>query len=419
MASALLPHSISSQDGIANAGLLGLKVWKRELLSDEKPTEKPMKICFIIHNITARAGSERAQANLANALSARGKSISIWSMYGAGLSPGFPLTSGVKVSYGLKTPLLYFLDYPWLACVFAIHVIRQRPDWIVCTGANRLIVALMAAFVPGVKVVIWEHFPVTDSVTKARGRLARKIASVVASRIVTLTKSDKDLYATLYAATGRVTHIPNIVLSPGVTGRARHREVLAMGRLSREKGFDLLLEAWALAIPRLPDWSLRIVGDGQMRDELVRRAGSLGIENHVTFAPFSDDPFSLYSECGIFVLSSRFEGLPFVLIEAMTCGTACISFDCPNGPREVIRNGVNGLLVSAEQVNALASAIVKLGENPMLRQRLGYEARKVSKPFSEPRVVARWQEVLYGQMPIVAKSVAAAAPGHAAGSRAA
>jgi hypothetical protein len=80
---------------------------------------------------------------------------------------------------------------------------------------------------------------------------------------------------------------------------------------------------------------------------------------------------------------------------------------------------VNGLLVSAEQVNALASAIVKLGENPMLRQRLGYEARKVSKPFSEPRVVARWQEVLYGQMPIVAKSVAAAAPGHAAGSRAA
>jgi glycosyltransferase involved in cell wall biosynthesis len=240
-----------------------------------------MKICFIIHNVTARAGSERAQASLANALSARGESISIWSMYGAGKSPGFPLASSIKVSFGLRMPLPYFLDCPWLACVFAVHVIRQRPDWIVCTGANRLIIALLAACVPGVKIVVWEHFPVTNSVTKVRGRLARKIASIIASRIVTLTRSDKDLYAALYAADGRVTHIPNIVQSPGAAWRVRRKEVLAMGRLSREKGFDLLLEAWALAMPQMPDWSLRIVGDGRMRDELVRLAASLGIEHSV------------------------------------------------------------------------------------------------------------------------------------------
>lgn len=378
-----------------------------------------MKICFIIHNVTARAGSERAQANLANALSARGESISIWSMYGAGRSPGFSLASGVKVIYGRKAPLPSFLDYPWLACAFALYVFRQRPDWIVCTGANRLIVALIAAFVPGVKVVIWEHFPVTNSVTKPRGKLARRIASVIASRIVTLTESDKDLYAALYAMSDRVTHIPNIVKSSSVTGKLRRNEVLAVGRLSREKGFDLLLEAWSHAMPSLPDWSLRIVGDGQMRDELVQQAKRLGIEGRVTFAPFSEDPFSLYSECGIFVLSSRFEGLPFVLIEAMTCGTACISFDCPNGPREVIQNGVNGLLVSAEQVDALAGAIVKLGENPVLRQKLGYAARGVSKPFSERRVVARWQEVLYGQIPIPVQHVAAPVRGQGAASKAA
>jgi glycosyltransferase involved in cell wall biosynthesis len=373
-----------------------------------------MKICFIIHDVTARAGTERALTSLANALSTRGESISVWSMYGSGKSPGFPLANGIKVSYGLKKPWPYFLDYPWLACVYAIHVIRLRPKWIVCTGVNRLIVALPAAFVPGVKVAIWEHFPVSNSVTRPRGRLTRIIASVVASQIITLTKSDQDLYAVLYAPAGTVSRIPNIVLSPGPNGAVRRKEVLAMGRLSRDKGFDLLLAAWAIAIERLPNWKLRIVGDGQLHDQLERQAITLGIATRVIFAPFSDDPFSLYSQCGIFVLSSRLEGLPFVLIEAMTCGAPCISFDCPNGPREVIRDGVNGLLVPAESVDALASTIVMLGENPMLRHRLGNAARGVSKPFSEKRVAARWHEVLYGQMPIARKPVVSVAPGRAA-----
>src|ERR1039458_10731563 len=103
--------------------------------------EAAMKICFIIHNITARAGSERAQASLANALSTHGESISIWSMYGAGKTSGFPLSRDVKVSYGLKKPWPFFLDYPWLACVFAFYVIKLRPKWIVFTGVHRLIVA--------------------------------------------------------------------------------------------------------------------------------------------------------------------------------------------------------------------------------------------------------------------------------------
>lgn len=414
MASALFPSPSPPKDGVANVGVSIPMLERSNIACDRVRLEAKMKICFIIHDVTARAGSERAQASLVNALSARGESISIWSMYGLGKPPGFPLKSRVKVSYGLRRSWPCFLDYPWLACVFLFYVIRLRPEWIVCTGANRLIVALLAAFVSGVKLAIWEHFPVTSSVTRLRGRIARMIASVVASRIVTLTKSDQDLYATLYAPAGTVSRIPNIVLSPGPNGAVRRKEILAMGRFSREKGFDLLLEAWSLAIPRLPDWTLRIVGDGKMREQLVRQASTLGIATRVIFAPFSDDPFSLFSVCGIFVLSSRFECLPLALIEAMTCGAPCISFDCPNGPREVIRNGVNGVLAPAEQVDALANSIVKLGENPMLRQRLGNAARFVSKNFSEPLIAARWHEVLYGQIPTARKPVVSFVPDRAA-----
>ncbi len=377
-----------------------------------------MKLCFIIHNVTARAGSERSQANLANALSRSGESISIWSMYGHGKPPGFPLEDRIKVGYGRRNPAPLFLDYPWLTLAFAVHIIRERPDWVICTGANRLIVAWLAAFVPGVRVAIWEKFPVSQSVTKPRGRLARRLGAIVASLIVTLTERDKDLYAALYDPAGTVTRIPNIVVSPGPSGAARRKEVLAMGRLSQEKGFDLLLAAWSAAAKQLPDWSLRIVGDGPMRGQLAQLANAMGIESSVIFSPFSDNPFSLYSECGIFVLSSRFEGLGLVLIEAMTCGTACISFDCPNGPRELIRHGINGLLVPAERVDALADAIASLGLNPLLRQRLGDAARSVSKDFSEPRVAGQWHEVLYGQMENARRPVASVSARSAAGSRA-
>ena len=379
-----------------------------------------MKICFIIHDVTSRGGTERAQAALVNALSARGESISVWSMYSTRRTLEFSLAESVKVSYGLRKPLPFFLDYPWLICAFAIHVFRLRPRWIVCTGANRMIIAALAAFIPGVKVAIWEKFPVSNSVTRPRGRLARRLGAALASVIVTLTEFDKNLYAALYAPAGTLTRIPNIVHSPGASGAIRRKEILAMGNLSREKGFDLLLEAWALAISRLPDWTLRIVGDGKLRDSLVRHASNLGIRQRVIFSPFSDDPFSLYSECGIFVLSSRFDCLPGVLIEAMTCGAPCISFDCPNGPREIIRNGVNGILVPAEQVDALADAMVKLGENPLLCQRLGNaaRARSVSKTYSEPRVAARWHEVLYGQMQSAKKPVTSVAADRAARSRA-
>jgi glycosyltransferase involved in cell wall biosynthesis len=232
------------------------------------------------------------------------------------------------------------------------------------------------------------------------------LASILASHIVTLTERDTELYQKLFAPSGKVGAIPNIVKTPVLGKTVRRQEILAMGRLAPQKGFDLLLDAWSIASKRLPGWVLRIVGDGPMLAQLMRQASSLGVESRVIFAPFSDDPYSLYSGCGVFVLSSRFEGLPLVLIEAMMCGSACISFDCPNGPREVISDGVNGLLVPAERVDALAEAMVILGENSSLRQQLGEAARRVSKSFSEPRVAASWHEVLYGQRDEIKKPVA-------------
>jgi len=353
-----------------------------------------MKICFLIHDMTARGGMERTQANLANALMASGETISVWSCFRTRSSPGFEVSSEVKLFYSRRNPLPFFLDYPWLICAFTFHVMRSRPRWVICTGANTLVVALLGILVPGVRLAVWEHFALSHSLTKARGRLTRRLASVFASRIVTLTESDAEAWTKLYAPSGTVRVIPNIVTLHPLERTPRRQEVLAMGRLVPQKGFDLLLQAWSGAVKQLPGWSLRIVGDGPTRDQLVRLADDLGIKESVTFASFSENPSILYSECGLFVLSSRFEGMPFVLVEAMICGTPCISFDCPNGPRELIHDGINGVLIPAERVDALAGAIVELGRNPAKRDQLGEAARSVSEQFSQTRVLAQWQEIL-------------------------
>ena len=262
-----------------------------------------MKICFIIHDVTIPSGTERAQVNLANALAARGNSISIWSCYGRGEPSGFPLSSDVLVNHGARRQLPWFFDYPWLMCNFAAFVVNSRPDWIICTDTNRLIIALLAIFVPGVRVAVWEHYAISHSITKARGRLARRLAAVLASSTVTLTERDADLYTKLYAPSGPVTTIPNIVSPPVLENVPRREEVLAVGRLTPQKGFDLLLDAWAKASERLPGWNLRIVGDGEMRAALLHQMHSLGIEQRVTLAPFVENPFLLYRECGAFVLA--------------------------------------------------------------------------------------------------------------------
>ena len=357
----------------------------------------------MIRDITERAGVERVQINLANALTASGDKISIWSCYRRNSVPCFQLSSNVEIGYGRREPLPFFLEHPWLMfafeyswlmLAFALFVIRRRPQWIVVTDTNRLFAALLGVLIPGVRFAVWEHFPLSIRMTMPRERLIRRLAGVVAERIITLTARDTELYVKHYSRAGRVAAIPNIVRLPAQAKVARQQEVLAVGRLAPQKGFDLLLQAWHIAGKALPHWSLRIMGEGPMRDQLLQQASALGIESTVFFEPFSRDPYPFYLKCGIFVLSSRFEGLPTVLMEAMVCAAPCISFDCPNGPRELIQDGVNGILLPPENVEALAEALVMLGIDPALRQQIGDQAEHLSQQVSDLSVVAQWHAFL-------------------------
>jgi len=173
--------------------------------------------------------------------------------------------------------------------------------------------------------------------------------------------------------------------------------ILAAGRLEWQKGFDLLLDAFARIAPAHASWRLRIAGEGSQRGALEARIAAQGLTGRVQLLGVVPDLPRLMRRAGVFVLSSRAEGFPNVLLEAMDQGACVVSFDCPSGPGEIVDPGKTGMLVPNENVDALAGALERVMRDPALRRMLGgAAAAQVRERFSLPSVARAWEEVLRG-----------------------
>lgn len=187
------------------------------------------------------------------------------------------------------------------------------------------------------------------------------------------------------------SHARNGSLSPSRAEAIYH--IVAMGRLEHQKGFDLLIEAFARIADANPQWQLTILGEGKMRGELERLVESKRLVGRVHLPGFEREPFSVFAAAQLFVLSSRWEPFGLALAEAMACGLPVISFDCPWGPAEIIDHDHDGVLVEAENVVHMARAMAELMHNPARRSLLGERAAQSVRRFDIERVIASWEQL--------------------------
>jgi glycosyltransferase involved in cell wall biosynthesis len=188
--------------------------------------------------------------------------------------------------------------------------------------------------------------------------------------------------------------IPNpLSFYPESQSALTNKTVIAVGKHTHQKGFDRLLQSWAVILQTQPDWMLEIYGKFDAQHRLQHLAKQLKIENSVRF--FEPDPAiaSRFLAASVFAFSSRFEGFGMVLIEAMACGVPCVSYDCPCGPHDIIRSGEDGFLVPNHDENLFTQQLLQLIENPELRRKMGIQAKQNVQRYLPEVVVKKWDEL--------------------------
>ena len=361
-----------------------------------------MRILLILNSLPG-GGSGRVMTQMANYWSGECHHVSILTFESSN-TPFYPLSNSVKWhAIDIKSQSSSWIRglLENMIRIFRIRkaVLTVKPDYIISFVFTTNILILLATRFLNCPLIISErNHPDYGRKTRLIWYWLRRILYPLADHLVVQTREIKEWFRLynnsihIIANPAKVIQEstesgPEISLPPG-------KRIIAMGQLSSQKGFDLLLDIFANIHRTYQEWNLIILGTGPLREDLISQAGQLGIERFIHLPGMVANPFSVLKECDLFVLSSRYEGFPNALLEAMACGLPVVSFECPSGPGEIIQNGVNGILVPAEDTVALERALYELIENKQLGERLGSEATKICERYAAGSIMKQWERLL-------------------------
>ena len=403
------------------ANRLALRLAQRFLRRPPQPAGGRPQVTILLMNAYVMTGVTRAVFNLAAHLAGR-YDVEVVSVLRHPGRPFFPFPANVRVTTvddqreeasvqgwrgsvqralrRFRARTLYPVDMAapnvtlWTDLRLVRRLGRLRAGVLITTRPSLNMLGARAAR-PGVAVVAQEHRDLTRRGPQVHASMRRLYPGLDA--LAVLTDTDRRRYQELLRGEVRVVTIPNSVPElPGGRSELTEPTVLAVGRLTGQKGFDLLIPAFARATRDEPDWALRICGSGPLRKELNALAAEHRAAERVTLhGKVRARRVAEYMEqASIFVLSSRSEGFPVVLLEAMSKGLPVVSFDCPTGPADIVEHGRTGLLVPPEDTDALGDAILELIRDEPKRRRFGAAAAERAADYSVGHIGARWDHLL-------------------------
>lgn len=354
------------------------------------------RICFFMDSISGKGGTERVASLIASGMVERGHQVLILSLYN-GLIPEFALHEKIRLMELFPQKRQFKWKYFGITSRMR-EVLRDNGiEVLIATDIILTLYTLRASRRTGIVNIGWEHFNFLTNLNLKGRRLARYLSARMADAIVVLTNQDLALWKEHVRGRARILAIPNPVTFAPIkvnAGRWESKFAVAVGRFNHQKGFDLLISLWKEVAEKIPDWRLMIVGEGEDREALETQIARDGLTDYITLVPFSSRIEVYLNRASIFCLSSRFEGLPMVLLEAQAFALPSVCFDCYTGPAEVIINGVNGFLVNDNDLAGFAARIMQLANDERLRETMGLHALSRASDFQPQNILSRWEMLL-------------------------
>ncbi|MET8375774.1 stealth conserved region 3 domain-containing protein [Streptomyces microflavus] len=379
-----------------------------------------MKITFLLTTADAVGGTERAVFNQASELAVR-HDVRVLSVFKSQPAQFFSPDERVRVDYlvdltgPVQRPLRptgvdyavwaqlaaqpsRIVDRAWESAFnrvsdLELELALQDTDTDVLITTTPALMALAVHLAPSRVVTVHQEHRVSELRGTSGEPLLRHSARLDALGV--LSERTREWFAeTLGASAPRLEVVPN-ALPSGYRPKStlETRTVVIAGRLVGEKQIDHAITAWAAIAPRHPSWTLRIFGDGPLSGALRRQIDSLGLHDCVQLNGNSPHLAEEWAKASIALLTSRNEAFGLVLAEAQAAGVPVVSYDSPNGPREVVMDGHSGLLVPPGDIDALTACLLRLIEDAPLRHRMGAAALGSVERFAPAVVTARWEHV--------------------------
>jgi glycosyltransferase involved in cell wall biosynthesis len=374
-----------------------------------------MKIIYCIPGTYNSGGMERVLAIKANYLAKQGHEIMIITTEQRNRLPFFQIDTAIRcmdlnINYeenNGKSILNKILKYPAKQIKHRSKLIKTlkelNADIVISMFGNE------AAFITGIddgsKKILEIHFSKFKRILYQRKGLWR-LADIWRSKkdektvrkfhkFVVLTEEDKSYWGHL----PNITVIPNPrTFNPHITASLQNKKVIAVGRYTYQKGFDILIDIWYRVARKINDWHLDIIGEGELQESYQEKINSMGLTNQISLVTPTSQITENYVASSILAMTSRYEGLPMTLLEAQAFGLPIVSFDCKCGPKDLVHHGKNGFLIQEGSIDEFADHLIRLMNDKNLRIEMGREAVLNSVNYSLDTIMNRWETLFEEQM---------------------